>query len=108
MGNYVLESVDPYEAYRLLSDSIAYFHIKDALYEGAIVPPGVGKARIRDILEAHKGCVSEDFFATLEPHLQLFSGLNSLVGRAFENPYKYSDTESAFRDALCRFKELAL
>ena len=108
MGNYVLESVDPYEAYRLLSDSIAYFHIKDALYEGAIVPPGVGKARIRDILEAHKGCASEDFFATLEPHLQLFSGLNSLVGRAFENPYKYSDTESAFRDALYRFKELAL
>ena len=97
MGNYVL-----------LSDSIAYFHIKDALYEGAIVPPGVGKARIREILEAHKGCVSKDFFATLEPHLQLFSGLNSLVGRAFENPYKYSDTESAFRDALYRFKELAL
>ena len=108
MGNYVLENVEPYEAYKLLADSIAYFHIKDALCEGAIVPPGAGDARIRDILSAHKNYSSSDFFVTLEPHLQLFSGLNSLVGRAFENPYKYSDTESAFKDALRRFKELGV
>jgi sugar phosphate isomerase/epimerase len=108
MGNYVLENVDPYDAYGLLADSIAYFHIKDALYAGAIVPPGAGEARIADILEDHKRYSSADFFVTLEPHLQLFSGLNSLVGRAFENPFKYSNTEDAFKDALNRFKGLGL
>ena len=36
----------------------------------------------------------------LEPHLQTFSGLNALVGKAFENPYKYESREAAFKDAL--------
>ncbi|MBO5702248.1 MAG: sugar phosphate isomerase/epimerase, partial [Clostridia bacterium] len=54
MGNFVLEGVDPYpEAYRLLKDRIAYFHIKDALAAGAIVPPGCGEAKIGEILAEH-------------------------------------------------------
>jgi sugar phosphate isomerase/epimerase len=55
MGNYVLEGVDPYpEAYELLKKDIAYFHVKDALAAGAIVPPGRGEAKIREILTAHR------------------------------------------------------
>ena len=38
-----LEGVDPYpEAYELLRENMAYFHIKDALFQGAIVPAGKG------------------------------------------------------------------
>ena len=89
MGNFVLEGVDPYpESYRLLKDRIAYFHIKDALAAGAIVPPGCGEAKIGEILAEHKEYANGDFFVSLEPHLELFSGLNALVGRSFENPYK--------------------
>ena len=107
MGNFVLENVDPYpEAYALLQGDIAYFHIKDALCAGAIVPPGRGEARIAEILAAHKRYAKEDFFVSLEPHLQLFSGLNALVGRSFENPYRYADAQSAFADAVRKFKEL--
>lgn len=107
MGNYVLEGVNPYpEAYELLKDDIAYFHIKDALSQGAIVPPGCGEARIKDILAAHVKYAKEDFFVSVEPHLQLFSGLNALVGRSFENPYKYSDEKTAFSDAVHKLKEL--
>lgn len=107
MGNFVLEGVDPYpEAYELLKRDIAYFHIKDALAEGAIVPAGKGEARIREILRAHRAYASEDFFVSLEPHLQTFSGLNALVGRSFKNPYQYSDSKSAFTDAITKVKEL--
>ena len=107
MGNFVLENVDPYpEAYELLKKDIAYFHIKDALSAGAIVPPGKGEARIGEILSAHRSYAKEDFFVSLEPHLQLFSGLNALVGRSFENPYQYSDAQSAFTDAVRKFKEI--
>ncbi len=107
MGNFVLENVDPYlDAYELLKKYIAYFHIKDALFEGAIVPPGKGNAKIKEILEAHKEYSEQDFFVSLEPHLQTFSGLNVLVGRSFENPYKYDDAKSAFSDAVIKFKEL--
>lgn len=107
MGNYVLEGVDPYpEAYRLLKDRIAYFHIKDALAAGAIVPPGCGEAKIAQILAEHKEYADSDFFVSLEPHLELFSGLNALVGRAFENPYKYPDAKTAFADAAEKLKKM--
>ena len=107
MGNYVLEGVDPYpEAYRLQKDRIAYFHIKDALAAGAIVPPGCGEAKIGEILAEHKKDTDGDFFVSLEPHLELFSGLNALVGRAFENPYKYPDAKTAFADAAEKLKKL--
>lgn len=107
MGNYVLEGVDTYpEAYMLLKDRIAYFHIKDALSAGAIVPPGCGEAKIGEILAEHKKDADGDFFVSLEPHLELFSGLNALVGRSFENPYKYPDAKTAFADAAEKLKKL--
>ena len=107
MGNYVLEGVKPYpNGYELLKDSIAYFHIKDALSEGAIVPPGKGEASIKEILADHIKYAKDDFFVSLEPHLQLFSGLNALVGRKFDNPYKYNDAKEAFTDAVNKLKEI--
>lgn len=106
MGNFVLEGVDPVAAYRLLQPHIAYFHIKDALGAGAVVPPGKGEACIAEILCAHSTFAKEDFFVSLEPHLQTFSGLNALVGRAFENPYQYPDAKAAFEDAVNKFKEI--
>ena len=107
MGNYVLEGVKPYsEGYDMLKDSVAYFHIKDALSAGAIVPPGCGEADIKQILRAHVEYSKNDFFVSVEPHLQLFSGLNALVGRSFDNPYKYNDQREAFTDAVNKLKEL--
>lgn len=106
MGNFVLEGAEPYTAYELLKEDIAYFHIKDALSQGAIVPAGKGEAKIKEILSAHREYAKEDFFVSLEPHLQTFSGLNALVGRAFKNPYQYADAKAAFSDAVTKFKEL--
>lgn len=107
MGNFVLENVNPYsEAYNMLKKYIAYFHIKDALFEGTIVPAGKGEAKIAEILKEHKSVAKNDFFVSLEPHLQTFSGLNALVGRSFENPYKYKDQKSAFEDGLKKFREI--
>ena len=100
MGNFVLEGVDPLDAYGLLRDNIAYFHIKDALREGAIVPPGKGDAKIKEILKAHKKHAENDFFVSLEPHLETFSGLNALTNVSFENPYKYENQKTAFADAV--------
>ena len=70
------------------------------------MPPGKGEAKIKEILSAHMQSENADFFATLEPHLQTFSGLNALVGRSFENPYQYPDAKTAFADAVTKIKEL--
>lgn len=104
MGNFVLDGYNPIEAYRLLQNRIAYFHIKDALSAGAVVPAGKGEAHIADIVNAHKSFAKEDFFLSIEPHLQTFSGLNALVGKSFDNPYKYPDCKTAFEDDINKLR----
>ena len=106
MGNFVLDGYEPVSAYKLLFDYIEYFHIKDALYAGAIVPAGKGEAKIKEILDDYKQNGRKDAFITLEPHLQTFSGLNALVGKSFDNPYKYDNQKAAFTDAVEKLKGL--
>lgn len=106
MGNFVLEGEDPVAAYGRLYPFVRYFHVKDALFAGAITPPGSGEARIPELLSAHLERAEGDFFVTLEPHLQTFSGLNALVGRSFDNPYKYETQEAAFEDAHAKLSEI--
>lgn len=106
MGNFVLDGYNPMNAYKLLEKNIEYFHIKDALYAGAIVPAGKGEAQIKEILDDYKVNGKKDTFITLEPHLQTFSGLNALVGKTFENPYKYENQKAAFTDAVEKLKGL--
>ena len=106
MGNFVLDGYDPQKAYALLKDYVEYFHIKDSLYAGAIVPAGKGEAKIKEILGEYDASDKKPTFITLEPHLQTFAGLNALVGKSFDNPYKYPDQQTAFSDAVKCLKEL--
>lgn len=106
MGNFALCGYRPYpEAYEKLKPYLGYFHIKDALAAGAIVPPGKGEARIPQILKDYQKTGERDTFITLEPHLQTFSGLNALVGKSFDNPYKFDNQQIAFEEALRCLKE---
>ena len=106
MGNFVLDGYEPMAAYKILFDYIEYFHIKDAFYTGAIVPAGKGEAKIKEILDDYKSNGKKDAFISLEPHLQTFSGLNALVGKSFDNPYKYENQKAAFTDAVEKLKGL--
>jgi len=107
MGNFVLGGFDPLtEAYPKLKNYIQYFHIKDALAAGAVVPPGCGEGSIQAILQQYHADFNCDVIVTLEPHLQTFDGLNALVGRSFDNPYKYETQEAAFLDALARIRNI--
>lgn len=107
MGNFVLNGCKPYpEGYVLLSDSIEYFHIKDSLAAGAIVPPGCGEAMIKEIISEHLKNSEKDFFVSIEPHLQTFDGFNALTERTFDNPYKFETRERAFEEAVKCFRNL--
>ena len=101
MGNFVLDDYKPYPyAYELLLPYIEYFHIKDSLSAGAIVPPGKGEAKIGEVLADYRKHGAKDTFITLEPHLETFSGLHTLKGRDFDNPYKFNSTEESFTVAV--------
>ena len=107
MGNFVLDGYKPFpDGYELLRDYIQYFHIKDSMSIGAIVPPGCGEAHIADILAAHKAYTKSDIVVTLEPHLETFDGLNKLVGKTFENPYKFESAKVAFESALDKLESI--
>lgn len=107
MGNFVLDGFKPYpDGLNALKEHIEYFHIKDSLAAGAIVPAGKGEAKIKEILKEYKKDMKKDTFITLEPHLQTFSGLNALVGKSFDNPYKYPDGKTAFCDAVEKIKSI--
>ncbi len=106
MGNFVLDGNNPMEAYKMLYPYIEYFHIKDALYSGAIVPAGCGEAQIKEILDDYRKTSKKDTFISLEPHLQTFDGLKDLVGKKFENPFEYENKQIAFADAVTKLKEL--
>lgn len=107
MGNFVLGGYRPYpEAYELLHPYIEYFHIKDALARGAIVPAGLGEAHILEILSDFSHRAGKDFFISLEPHLETFAGLNALTNVTFDNPYKYADQQTAFADAVDKLRQV--
>lgn len=101
MGNFVLDGCQPWpHGYDLLKNYIEYFHIKDSMAAGAIVPAGCGEAHIRDILHAYKKEFDRDVLLSIEPHLQTFDGLNKLVGKGFENPYQFENAQAAFAEAV--------
>ncbi len=106
MANFILEGHDVMKGYELLKDKIEYFHIKDALKIGAIVPAGKGEGRIKEILDDYKANYDKDTFITLEPHLETFLGLSNIAAKSFENPYKYANCKEAFADAVQKLKEL--
>lgn len=106
MGNFVYCKHDPMDAYDKLNSYIEYFHIKDALYSHAIVPPGCGEARIADILNAHMKKYDNDVFVTLEPHLCIKDDVKALTGREINNPYEFENKQVAFNVAASKLKEI--
>jgi sugar phosphate isomerase/epimerase len=108
MGNYVLDGCDPVKGYEMLKNYIEYFHIKDALKQGAIVPAGCGDAHIGELLHRFSEDSGKAVLLSIEPHLQTFDGLNALVGKGFDNPYKFDSLQSAFNEAVKRTKELLI
>lgn len=106
MGNFVFKGYDPLQGYELLKSYISYFHIKDALAAGAIVPAGCGEACIGQILHAYRNEFQKDVLLTIEPHLQTFDGLNKLVGVTFENPYQFPSAQAAFAEGVRATKAL--
>ena len=108
MGNFVLDKHDPIAAYGLLKDHIEYFHIKDAFKTGSIVPAGCGEAKIGELLHTYRDEFGKDVLLSIEPHLQVFKGLDTLVGKEFSNPFTFKTKEEAFKAAVDKTKELLL
>lgn len=98
-ANFVLCDQDMDEAMDLLLSRTEYFHIKDALYSGEIVPAGHGDGRIEELLSKTCGKV-----LTLEPHLKAFSGYSAIDAHELKNRYTYESNAQAFDAAADALK----
>lgn len=113
-ANYLLVGTDPLEAMRQLNPWIDYLHIKDVrLRDRRIVPAGAGDGKIPDILKimAQKPGLH---FLSIEPHLTLFAGRESLekdpcaAVPASGDDYVYEDGPTAFAAAVTACRNLLL
>ncbi len=107
-ANYIQCGVDTLEGWKMLSGYVKYLHIKDALADGSVVPAGKGVGNLPFIFEDFRKnggrCV------TIEPHLTVFSGLESLEkedGKSVVgNVYRYASNEEAFKAACDALKKI--
>jgi len=77
-ANFVQCGQDTLEAWDILGSYIKYAHIKDALPDGHVVPPGTGAGQLPGLLARFDAAGIE--VLTLEPHLKVFKGLSELEG----------------------------
>ncbi len=106
-ANFVQCGEPTLAAWKLLEDKIVYMHIKDSLADGRIVPAGKGRGNIPELLELYGQKGGQ--VLTLEPHLFIFEGLQSLEKRDIEKkdfPYEYETPELAFAAACNALKDL--
>ena len=106
-ANYVQCGQDIKEAWEMLEPYVYYGHIKDALADGSVVPPGQGIGCIPWYLPrfAAKGCQ----VLTLEPHLTVFKGLQDLEAegeRSEIGKYQFSSKREAFDFAVNSLKNI--
>lgn len=94
-ANFIQCGEQPLDNFALLKDRIEYMHIKDALLaDGSVVPSGKGDGNVPSILDQMPG--ESDMILSLEPHLTVFSGLETLQGEELKHRYTYADSDTAF------------
>ena len=107
-ANFVQCGQDTLEAWDMLGKYIKYMHIKDALWNGRVVPAGKGDGNVEKIVSKFISNGGRDF--TIEPHLTVFDGLAGLEkdGKTSEvgTLYSYPTKEAAFKAAVDAFKSL--
>lgn len=102
-ANFIQSGQDTIEAWNKLSSYVEYMHIKDARANGSVVPAGKGIGNLPYLLKNYKGSV-----LTLEPHLSVFEGFETLEAQQKTQieEYCYPSSRAAFDAAVTALKEL--
>ena len=103
-ANYLQCDEDAYEAFKKTIPYTDYLHIKDVdLTDGSLVPAGYGNGKIAQIL---KDISHLDTTLTVEPHLKVFDGYNSIDSEVLKNKFAFTSSREAFDCAINSLKDL--
>lgn len=101
-ANFIQCGQDTVKAWEILEPYVEYMHIKDALFDGSVVPAGKGIGNLPYLIKNYKGKV-----LTLEPHLSVFDGFDKLeTEEKTKMGYCYPTSRAAFDAAVKALKEL--
>ncbi len=106
-ANFIQCGEDVMAAWEMLAPYVYYGHIKDALPDGRIVPPGEGVGHLSDYIPRFAAGGGE--VLTLEPHLAEFVGLAALEGegeRSEIGTVHFDTPRAAFDHAAVKLKEI--
>lgn len=107
-ANFVQCGQDTLKAWELLKDRIKYMHIKDAYWDGSVVPAGKGDGNVAAIVSKFVACGGKQF--TIEPHLKVFKGLAALEQEGEQSKvgekFVFDSNDAAFDAACDAFKAL--
>ncbi len=107
-ANFLQCGQDTLEAWKMLKKYVYYFHIKDCIEGGKVVPAGKGIGQLPTILPDYNGLASD--VLTLEPHLSDFVGLGALENEGEKSDvgsiYKFASNEEAFDFACASLAEI--
>lgn len=106
-ANFIQCGQDTLEGWKMLCDYVNYMHIKDALPDGRVVPPGEGIGYVPVLLE--KFAAQGGKLLSLEPHLSDFVGLKALEREGEESivgALSFESNEAAFDHAAKALKKL--
>ena len=105
-ANFVQCQEDTLLAWQMLEKYVSYLHIKDALCDGSIVPAGYGTGNLGEIIKRYSAFGE---VMTLEPHLVVFEGLQSLERENVQERefrFEYASAKEAFCAAYDALKKL--
>lgn len=107
-ANFIMDGFEAYpHAYELLGDKIFYMHIKDATAEKCICPAGKGVGGLQAIVSDLNKKRDGELIMTVEPHLKVFAGFDSLeAGEKTKMPNTYATSRDSFKAACDAIKEV--
>lgn len=106
-ANFVQCGQETLSAWEMLHPYVEYMHIKDALSDGTIVPPGDGEGNVAAIIE--KYAKQGGKVLTLEPHLFEFGTLKTLEQEGDESivgGMAFATAEEAFDVGVKKLNEI--
>ncbi len=106
-ANFVQCGQDTLQAWEMLHSYISYMHIKDAVSDGRVVPPGTGEGNVAQLLKRY--AAQGGRVLSLEPHLTQFVGLSSLEQEGEESvvgDLNFASNEEAFDFAVKSLKQI--
>ena len=95
------------EAWAALKAHVRYLHVKDALWDGSVVPAGRGVGCVADVVRDYLAMGGDAL--TVEPHLAVFDGLAALErgnGADTVGKYAYPSADAAFDAAVAALREI--